>query len=429
MPAKRKVLSDGSVYQKTTLQNGLRVVTEKIPSARSISLGVWIDVGARNESPGENGVTHMIEHMLFKGTKNRTAFELSSEIENLGGSLNAFTSREQTCYLARVMYEHVDTAVDVLADLSQNATLTPSNLAKEKKVICEEIKESLENPSEHVYDLFARAFWGNHPLGQPILGSIETVSNMPRTHLIDYMRRNYKNSSVVIAASGAISHDKLVRLAKAKFNFKKGTAETGPAAKRSEERSISVNPDGVNQTHVCIGFPGVKYADPERTAAVAIASYLGGGMSSVLFQKIREEKGLAYSVYTYHDTYRDAGIFGAYLATDAKGMEQAIAIIVKECYKLKKTKLGKIQLDQIKAQLKGNLTLGMESTSARMNRLARQELVLGEYRSVDDTIKEIEKLTAGDLLRMANRIFDISKVAVAVKGPGDKKALENALQH
>ena len=425
----KRVLSDGSIYRKTILSNGLRVVTEKIPSVRSISLGVWVDVGARNESASENGVTHMIEHMLFKGTKKRTAQQIASEIENLGGSLNAFTSRENTCYLARVMYEHLDTAVDVLADLSQNATLTPANLAKEKKVICEEIKESLENPSDHVYDLFAKAYWGNHPLGQPILGSIKTVSGMPRTRLVSYMKRNYKNRSVVIAASGAVSHEKLVRLAKEKFDFADGTAESGLAAKRSKDRTISLNPDGINQTHICIGFPGVKYADNERTPALAIATYLGGGMSSVLFQKIREEKGLAYSVYTYHDSYRDAGIFGAYLATDAKGAPAAVSIIVQECAKLKKKKLTKEKLDQIRAQLIGNLTLGMESTSARMNRLARQELILGDYRSLDDTIKEIEKLKATGILNLANHLFDLSNVAVAVKGPAQKKALEHALQN
>ncbi len=422
-------MSDGSIYQKTILPSGLRIVTEKIPSVRSISLGVWVDVGARNESPSENGVTHMIEHMLFKGTKKRTPLQISSEIENLGGSINAFTSREHTCYLARVMFEHLDTAVDVLADLSQNATLTPGNLVKEKKVICEEIKESLENPSDHVYDLFAKAYWGNHPLGQPILGTINTVTTMPRPRLVDYMKRNYKSHAVVIAASGAVSHDKLVRLAKAKFHFAKGSAESAPPAKRNHARVISLHPDGISQTHICIGFPGLKYADKERTAALATATYLGGGMSSVLFNKIREEKGLAYSVYTYHDSYRDAGIFGAYLATDGKQAPAAVSIIVDETEKLKKKKLTKEKLEQIQAQLKGNLTLGMESTSARMNRLARQELVLGEYHSMDETLKDIGKLKAADILNIANRTFDLSQVAVAVKGPAEKKALENALQN
>ncbi len=424
----KRVLSDGSIYQKTELPGGLRIITEKIPSVRSISLGVWVDIGARNESPLENGVTHMIEHMLFKGTRKRTPLEISSEIDNLGGSINACTSREHTCYLARVMYEHLNTAVDVLADLVQNSTITSGNLVKEKKVICEEIKESLENPSDHVYDLFAKAYWRNHPLGQPILGTARTVTAMPRPRLIDYMKRNYKSRSVVIAASGAISHDKLVRLAKEKFNFTKGSAEIAVPAKRSNARVVDLHPDGISQTHICIGFPGLKYADKERTAALATATYLGGGMSSVLFNKIREERGLAYSVYTYHDSYRDTGIFGAYLATDGKQAAAAVSIIVEETEKLKKKKLSKERLDQIQAQLKGNLTLGMESTSARMNRLARQELVLGEYHSMDETLKDIGKLKATDILNIANRTFDLSQVAVVVKGPAEKKALENVLQ-
>jgi predicted Zn-dependent peptidase len=426
--ATRRQLSDGSVYQKTVLSDGLRIVTEQIPAVRSISLGVWVNVGARNESADENGVTHMIEHMLFKGTKKRTALQLAAEIENIGGMLNAFTSREQTCYLARVMYEHLSKAVDVLADLSQNATLTPTNLAKEKKVICEEIKESLENPSDHVYDIFARAYWGSHPLGQPILGSIDTVSNMPRNRLINYIERNYKSKSVVIAASGAVKHSQLVRLVRQKFKFAKGEAEIGRPAKRDDNSVIEIESNGLNQTHVCIGLPGVKYADSERTAALALASYLGGGMSSVLFQKIREQRGLAYSVYTYHDTYRDAGIFGAYLATDPNGAGQSLAIIAKELIKLKKKRLSKKELDQVKAQLKGNLTLGMESTSSRMNRLARQELLLQGYRSVDETIKEIDSLTPSKMLHISNKMFDLSQVAIAVKGPADKEVLENALQ-
>ena len=423
----RRVLSDGSIYEKTVLPGGLRIVTEKIPSVRSIALGVWVDVGARNESAAENGVTHMIEHMLFKGTKKRTAHQIAAEIENIGGILNAFTSREHTCYLARVMYEHLETAVDVLADLSQNATVTPGNIVKEKKVICEEIKESLENPADHVYDLFAKAYWGNHPLGQPILGSIDTVSTMPRERLVNYMKRNYKSRAVVIAASGAIAHSKLVKLAKAKFSFADGKTESPPTAKRDEDKCISVTTDKISQTHICIGYPGVKYADRDRTAALAIASYLGGGMSSVLFQKIREDKALAYTVYTYHDTYRDAGVFGAYLATDPASVQEAVSIIIKECFRLKKQRLPKTKLEQIRSQLKGNLTLGMESTSARMNRLARQELILGDYHSVDDTLKEIERLSPSVILDLSNRMFDASKIAIAVKGPIERKALENAL--
>ena len=424
---KRLVQSDGSIYQKTTLKNGLRIVTERFQSVRSISIGVWIDVGARNESLKLNGVTHLIEHMLFKGTKNRNAKQIASEIENIGGSLNAFTSKESTCYLARVMHEHLETALDVLADLSQNATLTPNNLDKEKKVVCEEIKESLETPSDHVHDLFAEAYWGDHALGRPILGSIDSVSKMPRKSIVNYIKNNYKAESVVLAVSGAVSHSKLVKLAREKFNFAQGKAEIPALAERTKQKCLTVDSNGQNQSHLCIGFPGINYRDPLRTAVIALSTYLGGGMSSVLFQKIREQKGLAYTVYTYHETFRDAGIFGAYVATEPKSLTEALGVMLKECNKLKKKKLSALTLDQIKAQLKGNLTLAMESTSARMNRLARQELVLGRFYSLDQTLKEIDSLKSADILKVANLMFDNDKLAIAVKGPADKKALENVI--
>jgi predicted Zn-dependent peptidase len=425
--AKRTAQTDGSVYQKTTLKNGLRVVTERTGSVRSISLGVWVDVGARNESPQLNGVTHLIEHMLFKGTKNRNARQIASEIENIGGSLNAFTSKESTCYLARVMYEHLETALDVLADLAQNATITPNNLDKEKKVVCEEIKESLETPSDHVHDLFAEAYWGKHPLGQPILGSLKTVSKIPRKSIVNYMKSNYKAESVVLAASGAISHSKLVKLAKEKFKFAEGKAEVPAVARRSQDKCLTLSSNSLSQSHLCIGFPGVDYKNPLRTAVVGISTYLGGGMSSVLFQKIREQKGLAYTVYTYHETFRDAGVFGAYVATEPGSLTSALSLIIKECNRLKKKKLSTVTLDQIKAQLKGNITLAMESTSARMNRLARQELVLEKYYSLDQMLKEIGKLKPSDILKAANLMFNNDSLAIAVKGPADKKALENVI--
>ncbi len=425
--AKRLVQSDGSIYQKTTLKSGLRIVTERNQSVRSISIGVWIDIGARNEPQELNGVTHLIEHMLFKGTKKRNAKQIASEIENIGGSLNAFTSKESTCYLARVMYEHLETALDVLADLSQNATLTPNNLDKEKKVVCEEIKESLDTPSDHVHDLFAEAYWGDHALGRPILGSIDSVTKMPRKSVINYIKNNYKAESVVLAVSGAISHNKLVKLAKEKFNFAKGKAKTAALAERTKQQCLMVESNGLSQSHLCIGFPGINYRDPLRTAVIALSTYLGGGMSSVLFQKIREQKGLAYTVYTYHESFRDAGVFGAYVATEPKNLTDALGMMIKECNRLKKKKLSAITMDQIKAQLKGNLTLAMESTSARMNRLARQELVLGRFYSLDQTLKEIDSLKSADILKVANLMFDNEKLAIAVKGPANKKALENVI--
>ena len=416
--------SDSGLYQKTTLKNGLRVVTEKMPSVRSISLGVWVDVGSRNETPEENGVTHLIEHMLFKGTKNRTAKEIAGSLESIGGALNAFTSKENTCYTARILDENLETAVDVLADLTCNATLTPTNLAREKKVICEEISESLETPADHIHDIFAAAYWGDNPLGQPIMGNTDTILNMPRNRIMNFIRRHYKSESIVVAASGSISHNKLVKLVREKFTFPEGPAAAGERAMRTIPRNIVLEGNGNNQVHLCLGFPGVEYAAREKMALLVMNSYLGGGMSSVLFQKIREEKGMAYTVYTYLDFYRDAGLMGTYFATDKNNVGQCLEITLKELRRMKKKRLSIDALDQVKAQLKGHLTLGMEATSSRMTRLARLELMLGRYVNLRRTLKEIDRVTPDDVLELANQVFDESRLALAVLGPVKKDQLD-----
>lgn len=408
-------------YKKTILPDGLRVVTETVPSVRSISLGVWIDVGSRNESAEESGISHYIEHMLFKGTKHRSAKEIASSLESIGGILNAFTSREQTCYTARILDEHLPIAIDVVADLTNNATMTSTNLEREKLVICEEIKESLDTPSDHIHDIFARAYWGDHPLGRPIMGTMETIQSMPRKRVLSYVERNYRAGSVVVAASGSVSHRKLVALCREKFKFAKGTADpalTAPEPLHSRVHEI----DSRDQTHICIGYPGVSFTDKERMAATALSTYLGGGMSSVLFQKIREDKGLAYTVYCYSDCYRDAGMFGVYLASDAKRQVQAIEIALREMKKMRKQPIPKDALDKLKAQLKGQITLAMESMSGRMSRLARHELITGEYRPLSDTLKEIDKLKPQSLSSLADRLFQDKLLTLATLGPAGQAA-------
>ena len=412
-------------YRKTTLKNGLRVVTEKVPSVRSISLGVWLDVGSRNETADENGVSHLIEHMLFKGTKLRSARQIASALESIGGVLNAFTSRENTCFTARILDANLATAVDLLADMTCHSTLSPKNLELERKVICEEIKESIETPADHIHDIFASTFWGEHPLGRPILGLEESMMGIPRAGIRNYMDRHYRSGSVVVAASGSVSHDSLVRLAREKFSFRDGKAQPPLSAQRDGSPKSKVVDDGNNQTHLCLGYPGLAYTDPQRTCVSVMNAYLGGGMSSVLFQKIREEKGLAYTVYTFHDFYQDAGIFGAYMATDKNHLPQTIEISLKEFDRLKKRRLTNTRLDQVKTQIKGLMALSMESTSARMNRLARHELMFGKYIPLSNTLKDIDKVSPSDILEMANRIFDNSHLTGTVSGPADSQVFEN----
>jgi predicted Zn-dependent peptidase len=411
--------SANGTYQKTTLRNGIRVITETVPGVRSISLGIWIDVGSRSERPAENGITHMIEHMFFKGTKKRTPKQIAASLESIGGNLNAFTSREQTCFTARILDEHLPVAVEVLADMLKNSTLTEENIAREKMVICEEIKEAEETPTDRVHDLFANAFWGGQPLGRPVLGTKESVTSLTRHSLVDYIKRNYRSKAIVVAAAGSVSHRKLVALAQKHFRFGEGPAEVPQLAVARGLRTLDPHKDDIEQVHLCLGFPGVNYGSRDKVAALALNAHLGGGMSSVLFQKIREDKGLAYSVYCFNDFYRDAGMFGTYVGTDATKVEQAVGIIMDEFALMKTQKLSTSKLNNVKAQLKGQLTLGMESTTAKMNRLGRLELMLGKYHSVKDTLKEIDALTAKQVLELANRFFDSSKLTVTALGPVD----------
>ncbi len=415
-------------YNKTTLGNGLRVVTEFMPSMRSVALGVWVDVGSRNETLPENGVSHLVEHMLFKGTQRRNARQLAAAIENLGGVLNAFTSREQTCYTARILDAHLETAIDVLADQTCNSTLTPLHLSREKQVIVEEIKESVDNPSDRVHDLFAAAYWGDHSLGRPILGTAENIVNMSRSVVRDYVARQYRAGSVVVSAAGSVKHDDLVNLVKKYFTFGDGNAVAPEPAARRSEQQVSIHGDNKSaQTHVVIGWPGLAYNDNKKMAALALNNYLGGGMSSVLFQKIREDKGLAYSVYTYHDFYRDSGIVGAYVATDGTHLAEATSIILEETDKLKRRRLPKSRVDEIKEQLKGHLTLSMESTTSHMNRMARQELMMGEYQSLAEILKQIDAVTPSDILELANLMFNRSAVTITALGPVKKNALDHVV--
>lgn len=411
------------VYNKTTLNNGLRVVTEFMPSVRSISIGVWVDVGSRHEASEENGLSHFIEHLVFKGTKHRNAKQVAQSLESIGGSLNAFTTREQTCYTARVLDEYLPEAIDVLADLACNATFSKINMDRERLVICEEIKESLDNPADHIHDLFAEAYWGGHPLGQTIMGPQETIMSMPRARLKKFIRRHYRSSSVVVAAAGAVSHDRLVKLVRQHFTFEDGVAEAPVPAKRGDYTRARVKSGEYGQTQFCLGFPGLAYRDRRKMAAMVLASHLGGGMSSVLFQKIREQRGLAYSVYCYHDFYSDSGIMGVYLGTDHTHLTEAIDVILMECKRLAKRRIDPARLEQVKSQIKGHLTLGMEGTSNRMQRLGRLELMVGEYVSLERALKAIDDVTASHVIEIAREVFDESQLTMAALGPLDQKAL------
>ncbi len=412
------------IYRKTVLDNGIRVVTEKIESVRSISLGVWIDVGSRDEESAELGVSHFIEHMLFKGTKNRTAKDIAVSLESVGGGLNAFTGREHTCYFARVLDEHLDIAIDVLSDILKNSLLNPSHFEKEKEVIISEIKELEDSPSDLIHDILMSAMWKEDSLGRPIIGSAESVLKMPRGKLINFMKNNYTCSRVVIAVSGNLRHDELVKKIKRKFEF---SANSHPATSSFKllpvEAARAIEHRKTAQTHVSLGIPIFPYRDKRRYSALVLSNILGGGMSSRLFQTVRERLGLAYSIYSFIDFFKDTGVFGIYLGSHKKNAVRVIELVLKEIRKFKKNSLTNEELSHAKYQLKGNLILGMESTSSRMNRLARNELFLNDYVGLDQTIDSINKIKAKDIAGMAEEFLTLDRLSTVVLGPVGKDTL------
>ena len=413
------------VYRKTELKNGLRVVTETLPGVRSLSLGVWVDVGSRCEAPEESGLSHFIEHLVFKGTRNRSPREIAASLESVGGSLNAFTTREHTCFTARVLREHLNAAVDVLADITCFATLSQVNMDRERQVIGEEIKESLDNPSDHIYDLFATTHWDSHPLGQPVMGTAQTIRSVTRRQLLAFRERHYRTGAVVVAASGSISHDRLVGLIKRRFRLATGDRPTALPARRVDGPRICLRPDDHKQTQFCLGFTSLPFGHPRRMALMVLSAYLGGGMSSVLFQKIREQRGLAYSVYTFNDFYRDAGVFGVYLGTDRKHLREAFDLIMKECRRLQRQTLSPDAFRKVRQQMKGQFTIGMESTSMRMHRLGRQELMTGSYQTLAETLAEIDRVKPSQVRELAEEMIDLKRISVAVLGPANRRLFDD----
>ncbi|MFQ6031992.1 MAG: M16 family metallopeptidase [Candidatus Zixiibacteriota bacterium] len=412
------------VYKKAVLKNGIRVVTEKIGYVRSIAIGVWIDAGSRDEKSDERGVSHFIEHMLFKGTKKRSAKEIASSLESVGGALNGFTGREHTCYFARVLDEHLNIAIDVLADILKNSLLNPSDFQREKAVIISEIKDLEDSPADLAHDYLMNNIWPDHPLGRSIMGDTESILGMTKSKLIDFIKRNYVSPRVVIAASGNLNHQDLVGMIQEKFRFNQAAA-----APQASQSTWETNPNRVvvnretAQTHVSLGVPVFPYKDRRRYAALILSNILGGGMSSRLFQTIREELGLAYNIYTFVDFFEDTGVFGIYLGTHKKNTVRGVDLVLKEIKKVKKDSLSSQELSHAKYQLKGNLMLNLENTSNRMNRLARQELLLNKYVDLDETIDLINRVKKKEVVEVAAHLFDPDKLSAVILGPVGKRTV------
>ncbi len=409
-------------YNRSVLPNGLTLVSENIPHVRSAAVGLWIARGSRDERLSQNGLSHLIEHMLFKGTRTRTAREIAVFLESIGGHLDAFTSKEETCFYARVLDEHLPQAVDILSDVISHPRFDPRDLEKERQVILEEIKAVEDTPDEIVHELFSEALFDGHPLSYPILGSRENCQSFKIADLQAFRRKNYLPGNMVLAVAGRVEHRALEQLARRYL----GWHQTCPVVKKNASAALKapgllVKKKKTSQVHICLGMPAPPFGDPGRYALLVLNTIFGGGMSSRLFQKIREEEGLAYSIYSFADLYCDTGIFGVYLGVAAEQTRRSLETTLAEFKRLLVEPPSPEELANAKSQLKGNLMLGLESTSNRMMRLAKMEINREPYLDLGQTLAKIDAVTADDLLAIAQRVIRPEALAAAVLGPVSAK--------
>src|ERR1700723_1913594 len=403
--------------RRQVLPHGLTVITEQMEHIRSASMGIWLETGSRDETPQVNGISHFIEHMVFKGTQSRSAKRIAREVDAIGGNLDAFTGKECICFNLKVLDEHVPTALDVLSDLVLNPVFNNDDIMRERGVILEEIKMDEDNPDYLVHEIFTQNFWKDHPLGKPILGTKETVKRFERDAVLETYTHRFAPGNIIVAAAGHLDHDQFVDLVVKHFEHLK-PAKNGfhSSAPKIVPRIVLRNKKALEQVQLCIGVPSHPIAHEKRHAGYILNTLLGGGMSSRLFQNIRERQGLAYSIYSDLNPYRDTGCMAVYAGTSRESAIKVVECVVEEFRNLKTTPVPAEELRRSKDQLKGSLMLSLESSSARMSNLARQEMYFDRFYDLDELIAKIEAVTVEDLTSLANEFFNTESVAVTILG-------------
>ena len=403
--------------RRTVLSNGLTVLTERMEHLRSVAMGVWIKSGSRCESAEANGISHFVEHMLFKGTRSRSAQHIAREMDSIGGNLDAFTGKETICFNVKSLAEHVPIALDVLSDLVLNPVFGSDEIERERGVILEEIKMDEDNPDLLVHELFTQNFWKDHPLGKPILGTTATVGRLAQQHLFDYHGGRFLGGNMVFSAAGNLDHDDFVEQVTNSFApLMPGKAFLEEPAPHSSARIVLRNKKSLEQVQVCLGVPAPPVTDESRYATLILNTVLGGGMSSRLFQTIREERGMAYSIYSDLNPYRDTGTLCVYAGTSSGKALEVIDLVLEELRKLKQEPLGADELKRAKDQLKGNILMGLESSSSRMANLARQEMYFHQFVTAEEVIARIDTVDAAQIQAMAQGLFRPESVAVTLLG-------------
>lgn len=410
-------------YRKDVLPSGTRVITLCVPRAASTAIGFWLEVGSRCEEHSVSGMSHFLEHLLFKGTHKRSAFDIAHSMESLGGSLDALTGRETTVFMSRCLPEHLGVSVDVIADMLSDPKLAEADIETEKKVVIEEIKSFEDLPDEIVHELLAKSVWSNDAIGRPILGSIDSVSSFGKETIRGFFESFYVPRGTVVAATGKVDHEALVEHVGAGLRLPGGHLPANYQSYRSEVPRVYHEERDSAQCYICLGTLAPSYLEDRRYATTLLSSILGGGMSSRLFQTVREQLGLAYSVHSSCEFYRDTGLFTIFLSVDPGMTTRAIHSVVDELKRLKKNGLAKGELDSAKQQLRGGLILGLESLTARMSRIARLELYLGDYYPVDKSIETTLAVTEEAIMEEAEKLLAASGFSLVTVGPSPHKAL------
>lgn len=403
---------------KTILDNGLKVVTEQIESVKSVSVGIWVKTGSRNESVEQAGITHFLEHMLFKGTESRSSYDIAMSMESVGGYLNAFTSSEYTCYYSRCLNSKLERALDVLTDMILHPTFPEDEMEKEKKVVLEEMKMYRDNPQEYLFEEFSGFVFREHPLGRPVIGYEETVSSFERQDLYAYMEERYRPDNLLVAVAGNADHDRVVKLVQGYFG-KVGSVETEindqPVTPYLQGNQSFSRP--IEQTHLIMGRRGLDYNHEDKYRLLLANTVLGGGMSSRLHQNVREKYGYCYSINTFNQSYRDTGMFGIYVGTDEEYVNHVRELINKELRKLQEKLIPGKELEEAKSQLKGKLMLSLESMSNRMSRLAKSELYYNRFITLDELVAEIDGVKSGEVQDFAQKFFESNDFSEALLLP------------
>ncbi|MGI5849224.1 MAG: M16 family metallopeptidase [Christensenellales bacterium] len=407
-----------------SLDNGIRIISEQLPNYNSVAIGIWVKTGSTCETPGENGISHFIEHMMFKGTSSRTAKQIAVDMDKIGGQLNAFTSKECTCYHARVVPDKLSVAIDVLADLFINPLLDEQEIIKEKNVVLEEIAMVNDNVEELAHEKISELFFTGSTLSKPILGPSENIAKFARSDLIQYIDMHYYPANIVISVAGSYDEQQMLDTIQKHFkDYRRGAKKEKDLCENTflpKVRTLFLEKEA-EQTHLCLAFPGCTFADDERFSLAILNNILGGGMSSRLFQSIREEKGLAYSVYSYPSTYSFAGMFSLYAGTTAVNADMVVTLMKDEIDRVKQKKIGEEDFNQGKDQLKGNYVLSMEGTNAKMSALGKSLLLLDEVYDEQGTIAKIEAVTIDNVNRLIDKIFDYSKMSAVFAGKIEKR--------